>query len=355
MKKKYLILLSTILVLTFILSSCMPGPRVIGTPGVALSDDTAVVAYGTYVFGVDVENGTAVWHFPEKANTQIVFYARPLVTEDAVYVGDLGNNFHKLNLETGIEEWIFTGANGYFIGQAALDGEMIYAPSNDGNLYALDKNGNLVWQFKTGHYIWAQPQVTTDAVFIGSMDHSVYALSKDGEELWSYKMGGAVVGAPILSEDGSTLFVGSMGKEMIALDTSSGDVLWTYDANGSLESVWGIPLLNSGSLIFSDSSGQIFALDTQSGEPSWQTQVTGSIVGGLTAIEDGFVLGTKEGLLKAFDFEGSPKWEATLEGEIFDAPAVNDEFVVVGTINGKNLLYAFNMSGVQLWSTTPKN
>jgi len=48
-------------------------------------------------------------------------------------------------------------------------------------------------------------------------------------------------------------------------------------------------------------------------------------------------------------------WEATLEGEIYKAPALNDEFVVVGTINGENLLYAFNKNGVQIWSSTPKN
>jgi len=27
----------------------------------------------------------------------------------------------------------------------------------------------------------------------------------------------------------------------------------------------------------------------------------------------------------------------------------------VGTINGENLVYAFNLAGVQRWSTTPEN
>jgi len=355
MKKKYFYILAVFLGLSFLLSSCMPGPRVVGTPGVSVSADKAVVAYGTTVFSVNVENGAISWQYPDKPSAQRVFYAKPLITDDAVYIGDLGNSFHKLDLETGNEEWSFTDAKGFFIGQAAINGEMIYAPSNDGHLYALDQNGNLVWKFKTDHYIWGQPQISSDRIFVGSTDRFVYALSMDGEAVWTVELAGAIVDSPVLSNDGSALFVGSMGKEMVALDTNDGDVLWTFDANGNLESVWGNPILENDTLIFSDSAGKLFGLDPVTGEARWQTVVSGSVVGGLTAMEDGFVLATKEGLVKAFDFEGSPLWEATLEGEIYKAPALNDEFVVVGTINGENLLYAFNKNGVQIWSSTPKN
>jgi len=75
----------------------------------------------------------------------------------------------------------------------------------------------------------------------------------------------------------------------------------------------------------------------------------------LTATEDGFVLVTEEGVVKAFDFDGKPGWEATLDGEIFQAPATNGEMLIVGTIEGDKLVYAFNITGVQIWSTTPEN
>jgi len=44
-----------------------------------------------------------------------------------------------------------------------------------------------------------------------------------------------------------------------------------------------------------------------------------------------------------------------LDGEIFQAPAVNSNTLVVGTINGDNLVYSFNLTGAQLWSTTPED
>ncbi|MFN2304441.1 MAG: PQQ-binding-like beta-propeller repeat protein, partial [Anaerolineales bacterium] len=131
-----------------------------------------------------------------------------------------------------------------------------------------------------------------------------------------------------------------------------GDILWTYNPEAS---VWGQPILVNGLLYFADSNGNIYALDAETGEFNWQAEVFGSVVGGLTALEDGFVVATEEGVIKAFDFDGNPEWEATLEGEILQAPAVNEEVLVAGTIDGDNLVYGFNFSGVQLWSTTPEN
>ena len=98
----------------------------------------------------------------------------------------------------------------------------------------------------------------------------MYALSMDGKEIWSREMAGAIVDTPVLSEDGSVLFVGSMGKEMVALDTTAGDILWTFDLNGNLQSVWGSAVLVNNTLIFADSAGKIFGLDPDNGEPVWQ-------------------------------------------------------------------------------------
>jgi len=247
MKKFHFLLLAAFIGLTLILSACVPGPRVTGTPGVALSDELVFVSYGNFVYGMDVTTGSVKWHYPEEANNQIVFYAQPLVVGDGVYVGDLANNFHKLNIESGAAEWTFSGADGYYIGQAAeLDG-IVYAPCNDGSLYAIDANGDLKWEFETGHYIWAQPQITEYAVYVGSMDHYVYAISIDGEELWSKEMGGAIVGSPILSEDGDVLYVGSIGGEMVALDAENGDTLWSFKAK---QSIWGEAIFVDGSLYF---------------------------------------------------------------------------------------------------------
>ena len=355
MKRSRILVLFVFVALAFVLSACVPGPRVVGTPGVTLSEEMVYVSYQNFVYGLDTQSGSVTWHYPEEANNQVVFYAQPTVSGEFVYVGDLANNFHKLSAENGEAEWTFSDAKGFYMGQAAVDDGIVYAPSNDGSLYALDSEGNLLWSFKTGHYIWAQPQISADAVFVGSMDHFAYGLTKDGQELWSYQMNGAVVGSLQLNEDGSRLYVGSIAGEMVALDTQTGRAVWTFDGGGDLESVWGKPLYNDGSLYFADSTGQLFALNAEAGTPDWQIEFGGSVVGGITVIADGLALTTSDGLVKAFNFDGSPKWEATLDGESFQEPVANEEMLVAGTINGENLLYGFNLTGVQLWSTTPEN
>ncbi|MDY6872397.1 MAG: PQQ-binding-like beta-propeller repeat protein [Chloroflexota bacterium] len=351
MKKSHIVLLTLFLGLTLLLSACVPGPRVSDAPGLALTDEAVFVAYGNFVYSLDATDSSVNWGYPENASTQIVFFAPPLVTEDAVYVGDLANNFYKLDLQTGQAEWTFADSAGFYLGQAAESDGVLYAPNNDGNLYALDADGHLLWTFETGNYLWSQPQISDDTIFIGSMDHFVYAISKDGDQVWSVELGGAVTGAPLLNEDGSVLFVGSMGKQMVALDAASGNILWSFDTE---DGVWGTAILVDGSLYFADSVGNIYAVDAESGSAEWQTQYADSVVGGLTAIDGGFVMGTRGGVIKAYDFEGSPKWEATLDGEIYQAPLASSDFLVAGTIAGENLIYGFNQTGVQLWSTTPE-
>ena len=352
MKKKTFLIFAALVGLMVILSACVPGPRVTGSPGLALADEYVVVAYRNFVYRLDLNNGSVEWQYPEKANSQVVFYAPPLVTEDYVYVGDLANSFHKLDIETGREEWTFSEAKGYFIGAPAEADGVVYAPCNDGNLYAIDENGALLWSFKTDRYIWSQPQLSDDTIFTGSMDHVLYALTKDGDEIWSFEMAGAITGTPILSEDGETIYVGSIGNDLVALDTSTGEQRWSFETE---DSIWGGPALTDGLLFAADASGNLYGLDPKTGSADFQTEFEGSAVGDVVALADGIVVATEEGVVKAFNMDGSSKWEATLAGEIFQAPVVNDEYLLTGTINGENLLYAFNLSGVQLWSTTPEN
>jgi outer membrane protein assembly factor BamB len=355
MKKSRILIFAVFIALTLLLSACVPGPRVVGTPGIALAEDMAFVSYQNFVYGLNTNDGSVSWHYPQEGNNQVVFYAPPFVSEDYVYVGDLANNFHKLNIETGSAEWVFSEAEGFYLGQASEEDGIVYAPSNDGRLYAIDADGNLLWSFKTGHFLWAQPAISQDSIFIGSMDHFVYSLSKDGQELWSVQMNGAVAASPQLNEDGSRLFVGTLGGEMSALDTQTGRAVWTFTGNGGVDSIWGKALVTDGKVYFADSEGQLFALDAEDGTPVWQTEFSGSVVGGVINIVDGLALTTDNGMLKTFNYDGSPKWEATIEGESFQAPVANDEILIAGLINGENLLYGFSLTGVQLWSTTPEN
>jgi len=351
MKKNTVLLVGILVGLTLVLSACVPGPRVTGSPGISLSDDQVFVAYGSNVYALNPQTGAVVWYYPENGSGQVSFYTPPLVTDNFVYVGDVANVFHKIDKQTGAPVWTFTEASDYYMGQAAEKDGTVYAPSNDGHLYAINADGSLKWSFETGHNLWAQPQIGENAIFAGSLDHFVYAISEDGDELWSTKMNGAVVGSPILSEDGSRLYVGSVGREMAALNTANGSVVWAFSASSS---VWGRALLANGTLFFGDSGGNLYALNPDNGEEMWRRNYPGAIVGGLSPLPDGIALVTEGGAIRVLNYDGATRWETSLTGKVFQSPALNDQILVVGTIEGDNLVYGYDLTGVQLWSVTPE-
>jgi outer membrane protein assembly factor BamB len=352
MKKPQILIIGTLVGLAILLSSCAPGPRVTGNPGISLSEDMVFVAFSNFVFGMDAETGNEIWRYPQEPSAQVLFFAQPYVNDEFVYVGDVANNFYKIDKETGLPVWTFSEANGFIIGQANEEDGIVYVPSNDGNLYAVDDQGALQWVFETGHFLWSQPQIGTNAIYQGSMDNFVYAISKEGDEIWSTELSGAVVGSPVLSEDGSRLYVGSIGGEMVAINTTDGGIIWSFDSG---DSIWGKPVLADDTLYCANSSGDLYALDRNNGEVQWQQNIQGSVIGGLTALPDGIALVTEEGLIRVLAFDGSPLWQASLSGNVFQAPVVNDQYLMVAAIEADNLVYAFNLTGTPVWSVTPGN
>ena len=352
MKKPHILIIGMLVGLTFVLSACAPGPRVSGTPGLELSGDQAFVAYGNSLYALKANSGTVEWTYPEESKNTVLFFAQPLVVDDNVFVGDVAKTFHKIDRSNGNSVWTFTGANGYFIGQANEGHGMVFAPNNDGNLYALDLQGNLQWVFETQHFIWSQPQIGPDAVYLSSMDRFVYAISTDGKQLWAKEMAGAVVASPVLSEDAGTLFVGSMGSDFVALKTTDGQLAWSFTAQNS---IWGQAILADNKLYFADTGGFLYILDPLSGAEKSRVEIGEPVIGGLIALPDGIALVTEKGNLKVLEFDGATRWEARISGNVFQSPVFSDDYLMVAAVDGDNMIYAFDVqSGAQKWSVTPK-
>lgn len=354
MKKSRILFICMIIAMAFILSACAMGPRAVGTPGLAADDDMVYVSYQQFVYAVDTKSGTEVWRYPDKGNAQTMFYAPPEVEGDALFVGNLANNFLKLNKANGTVIWTFSESKGWFIGQALADGNVILAPNADRSLYALNSNGLLLWKFDNEHAFWAQPIVDTEVVFMGSMDHKVYALNYEtGELRWETELQGAVVSAPVYDSENQMLYVGSIGKELVALSAIDGQIKWTYPKEGSIGSIWATPLLNEGQVIFSDETGKIFSLDAENGNLIWTLEAGGEVMAGLMPIESGFLVLLESGTIRAFDYERNPLWSRNVDGELYSKPVNANGVIVVAAIKSDSLLFGFDQSGNQLWSYKP--
>lgn len=104
---------------------------------------------------------------------------------------------------------------------------------------------------------------------------------------WAYGFAGDVTAFAAPTVLNGTLFVGSAGGVVQALDAKTGCVYWTFQANGPVRAAI-LPVRNASSysLVFSDLIGWVYALDAKSGKLVWKkrldeheaTRLTGSAV-----------------------------------------------------------------------------
>ncbi len=356
MKKSRILLILTIITLGLLLSACS-GNRFAATswPGLTVDEDTAYLAYGPHVFAINLNSGNQRWKYPAEADTTVTFFAAPTLTGDGQLLASGYNNIlYSLDPKNGNQNWTFEDATNRLIGSPLATEQGIFVPSADHNLYALDMDGKLLWEFTTDQALWAMPTANGGALYLPAMDHNFYALDMDsGRELWALDLGGAMVGAPVLNEDHSVVYVGTFGNEVLAINTSSHNVLWRFQTDGW---VWSSLTLAEDRLYFGDLDGNLFAVNTGNGSLAWRIETDGIISGAPLVTEDAVYIGTEAGTLYALDLDGNPLWSKTLEeSKLYGSPVAAGEYILITVIGEEALLYAFDADGNIEWQFTPEN
>jgi len=353
------LIISFILILTAIfLAGCSGGTLATSWPGLLVDKNTGYLADNTFVYAVNLDNGSLKWKYPpDKGNNKISFFAPPVMTVDGtqLIVGGYDHVLYSLDPNNGTVLWTFpltggTGAKDRYIASPLVTAQGIFAPNADGYLYALDLKGNQLWPpFQTPQPLWAQP--ATDAkcqcLYIASMDHHMYAIdATSGSQIWkSPELGAAVVAAPTIGEDG-TIFVGTFGKEMLALDSATGNIKWRLSTT---DWVWSSAAQQDGSIFFGDLKGTFYSLTT-SGKQNWSKQVDGLIVGTPLVADNLVFFATETGTVYATDYQGNPSWNTTVNGKIYSPVLTNGDTIYVTPSEGDALLVALTTTGTPKWS-----
>jgi outer membrane protein assembly factor BamB len=351
----YFVLASLVIAGTLI-SACTGAIAASSWPGVSANQDDAFVAYSTMVMAARLTDAGLAWKFPaDKPDNARHYYAPPVFAGNQLIVGDYLNTLHSLDVTSGAEKWKFEKAQGRWIGSPLVINNTILAPNADDSLYALDLNGNKLWSFATKGPLWSQPVSDGNNIYFTSLDHNLYALQlSNGSQLWKTDMGAAVLNSPTLSSDG-VLYVGTLAKEMIAVDASSGKILKRYKTDGEL---WSSPVLNGSALNFGDRTGSVYALDAKTMAPLWKTSLGegGAIYATGVVFGDGVVFVTENGQVISFGAKGEKLWTRTINGKLYSTPVVaGDKLIVPITPNaaGDKLLQAYDTKGNESWSFVP--
>lgn len=122
----------------------------------------------------------------------------PLVSEGVLYTGtglldaSAAHRIVALDARDGSLTWDFgTDSNlPLYLGAAGPD--LLYASSDDGNVYALDRaTGEQRWLFHTFGVVGTGGTLVDDILYVASEDHAAYAMNAEtGEEIWRLPIAG---------------------------------------------------------------------------------------------------------------------------------------------------------------------
>ena len=203
------------------------GNRVWSTP---VAED-GVVYFGSLdhnVYALDVVDGKEKWRFFAGGGVT----ARPLLHDGRVYIGSFTSVFYALDAETGAVVWRFDGADSWFWGGAAVGGDLVFAPSLDGNVYALDRgSGELAWSLPTKGGVIGAPAVVSGRLVAGSSDGRVWLRELGGGDVRSCDIGSKIRSS--ITAHGDLLLVAVTDHSLRALTVtpSGADEKWAHFSN----------------------------------------------------------------------------------------------------------------------------
>eukprot|EP00960_Hanusia_phi_P020701 609923-Hanusia_phi.AAC.1 len=292
---------------------------------------SAWLAFASSQLLLSPSDGSMIWSFQTGGS----ILHEPIASQDGtrVYVGSLDNYLYALDAATGFANWSLRTDGGIeMLARGRADTPFLYAVT-DRSLYAFDVlQGSMLWSrtvinlFPQVHSLCASPDgsklflgagnqifaydsstssqiwsfstieltienvyfvvVTPDGsmVFVGSWDYNVYALDANtGSKLWSYKFGSSPLSDPLVSPDGSKLFVHVNG-EMIVLNASTGAKIWQ---TATEPYSFSMAINPEGSVVYVGNVPKIIALRSEDGTQIWTRSINLAQVLGLRVSPDG--------------------------------------------------------------------
>ena len=363
MKSNRFALLAALVLLATLLSACggSSAARSATWPGLAADEKAAYLTNGSVVFAIRLKDHKELWRFPEKPSAKLLFNSNPVFTSDGqLLIGSSGTErtLFRVDPETGKDNWSFSDADDHWVASPLVVGDMVYAPNADGYLYIFDLSKDDAEKFITkvelGGKLWSQPVSDGKLLYVPSLDHHLHAINMQTNKVeWVTNLGGAINGSPAIGD--GQLYIGSFAKTMQAINTADGSIAWSADTKSW---VWGGPLLDNGVLYFGDLGGNFYALNAADGTPvADSTKPDDAILATPLFLNGQIILVSESGNVYSITPGETAQGMEKLDGKIYTAPVAAGGLILVAPYQSESqvLLVALDADGKVVWSFTPEN
>jgi len=234
-----------------------------------------------------------------------VIVSYPTAVGEKIFIA-AGKTFFCLS-EDGKEEWKFVTGGGMIVVPTFVNG-LVFIGSYDGHAYALDMGGRLKWKFTAGRPIsspiifsdnkalftmakrsWDKmPEARSPVLYFPSFDNNLYAVDQEGQILWKFNCGTSIPGG--ISGGDGVIYCGTISGLLYAIDASTGYKKWSFKTGGMITG--GVALQDD--MIYAVSWNQkLYCLSLQ-GEKIWDFLTGGPIVADPVTAKDKIYFGSED-------------------------------------------------------------
>jgi eukaryotic-like serine/threonine-protein kinase len=262
-----------------------------------------------------------------------------------------GTNPFSLSWQTKLQEEVR--------GQVTLEAGLLYAATQNGNLFTLNLEGTVLKKENLGSKARATPYFHDGKIWVGTQNglwsNGTYVtggveifvppvfdskglwvlnhqgvlsrLDSNNKELWNFHLGGT--GIVPLTQVANGIIVLNKEGQMAAVD-DHGKVIWQTDIGAS---IYGSVHYTSKELRLLDSHGFLQIWDAQTGQKVIQQSAVGINHSSLSA---GFpsIASDDRGFTVAMDHQSNQSWTYNTSAYVFAAPILAGNLVIIADING---------------------
>ena len=284
----------------------------------------------------------------EDADSYLSFFK----LNDELFVPTHDKKIHVVSSESGVLEKSIDTKLDIFSG-LIVDSELIYFGSKQDTVTAIKRSDNtILWQRIMSSEVMAISKIVNDIIYVRTNDSNISAIDiKTGKFLWinsQISAGLSIRGSsePIISD--SKVYSGFEDGRIAAYNALNGDIIWQSQLSGikaetiidRLNDIDGSMIIDKGVLYAISYQGSIAALDSFSGQILWSREA--SSIDGLGSSYDNIFYTDDNGILWCLDkYSGRSVWKQdSFKKRLIGAPIFLNDFILVGDI--ENYIHIIN-------------